>query len=175
MAIKSLNSTAGFSVGDTLIQVIASNTDVTTSNLTVTGNATFSGANVTLGSVSNLHISGGTTGYVLQTDGSGTLSWVAQAGGPGGSPGGSNTQVQFNDASSFGGNAGFTFNKTTTTVTANNFVATSTANLGSISNVTITSGTANQVISTNGSGALSWTTVPRLGLVVATAMGMNLL
>ena len=28
-------------------------------------------------------------------------------------PGGTNTQVQFNDASVFGGNAGFTFNKTT--------------------------------------------------------------
>jgi len=41
-------------------------------------------ANVTLGAVANLHISGGTNGYVLQTDGSGTLSWVAQSGGGGG-------------------------------------------------------------------------------------------
>ena len=40
-------------------------------------------ANVTLGSVSNLHVSGGTNGYVLSTDGSGGLSWVAQSGGGG--------------------------------------------------------------------------------------------
>ena len=38
-------------------------------------------ANVTLGAVGNLHISGGTSTYVLSTDGAGTLSWVAQSGG----------------------------------------------------------------------------------------------
>jgi len=42
-------------------------------------------ANVTLGAVGNLHISGGTNSYVLSTDGSGNLSWVAQSGGGGGS------------------------------------------------------------------------------------------
>lgn len=40
------------------------------------------------------------------------------ASGGGGSPGGSDTQVQFNDAGSFGGNAGLTFNKTTQVTTA---------------------------------------------------------
>jgi hypothetical protein len=40
-------------------------------------------ANVTLGAVSNLHISGGTNAYVLSTDGSGNLSWVAQSAGNG--------------------------------------------------------------------------------------------
>ena len=38
---------------------------------------------------------------------------VAVASDSGGSPGGSNTQVQFNDGSSFGGNSNFTYNKTT--------------------------------------------------------------
>ena len=76
------------------------------SNLVVEGQ-------VNLGDVGNVIIYGGENGYVLQTDGEGTLSWTAQSGGGGGngSPGGSNTQVQFNDASSFGGNAGFTFDK----------------------------------------------------------------
>jgi hypothetical protein len=37
-------------------------------------------SNVTLGAVGNLHISGGSANYVLQTNGSNTLSWVAQAG-----------------------------------------------------------------------------------------------
>ena len=141
-------------------------------------------ANVTLGGVSNLHISGGTANYVLSTNGSGSLSWTPQPaaltvvvddftgdgsttvytlsvtpgsiddttvnyngaillrtsyslsvaniifssppengseievttiggsyGGGGGTPGGSNTQVQFNDDTVFGGSAAFTFNK----------------------------------------------------------------
>ena len=40
------------------------------------------------------------------------------AGGGGGTPGGSNTQVQFNDGGAFAGNAGMTFNKTTGVFTA---------------------------------------------------------
>jgi hypothetical protein len=42
-----------------------------------TGNLLVSESNVTLGNVSNLHISGGTSGYILQTDGSGSLSWAS--------------------------------------------------------------------------------------------------
>lgn len=41
-----------------------------------TGNLLVSESNVTLGSVGNLHISGGSNGYLLKTNGSGTLSWV---------------------------------------------------------------------------------------------------
>jgi len=87
---------------------------LTVSNATGIVNFTTT-ANVTLGAVANLHISGGTSGYVLQTDGSGTLSWVAQSGGGGGgSPGGLDTYVQFNDGgTTFGGNAQLTYNKTT--------------------------------------------------------------
>ena len=62
--------------------------------------------------VGNLNISGGENGFVLQTDGEGNLSWTAQTGGGGnGSPGGANTQVQFNNSGAFGGNSGFTFDK----------------------------------------------------------------
>ena len=49
----------------------------TLANLTVTGNVALSGANVTLGAVGNLHITGGTANYYLKTDGSGTISWAA--------------------------------------------------------------------------------------------------
>jgi len=35
--------------------------------------------NVTLGTVGNVHITGGTNGYLLSTNGSGNLSWVAPA------------------------------------------------------------------------------------------------
>jgi hypothetical protein len=60
-----------------------SNTNVSAYLSTYTGNlsasnVSFTGANVSLGSVSNLHIDGGTSGYFLTTDGSGGLSWAAQ-------------------------------------------------------------------------------------------------
>ena len=72
-----------------------------------------------LGAVGNVTIIGGSVGQVLSTDGAGNLSWVDQSGNGGnGSVGGANTQIQFNDAGSFGGNTGFTFNKTTGIFTA---------------------------------------------------------
>ena len=50
-------------------------------------------------------------GYVLSCTVGGAMSWVAQAGG---SPGGSNTYVQYNNSSAFGGVDTFTFNGTGT-------------------------------------------------------------
>jgi hypothetical protein len=48
-----------------------------------TGDLLVSQANVTLGSISNLHISGGNNGYFLSTNGNGTLAWAdAQASVP---------------------------------------------------------------------------------------------
>ncbi len=44
-----------------------------------TGSLLVSEPNVSLGNVSNLHISGGTNGYVLSTDGSSNLSWLDPA------------------------------------------------------------------------------------------------
>jgi hypothetical protein len=81
--------------------------------------------------VSNLHIQGGTNGYVLATDGTGNLSWTAGGGGGGnGTPGGSNTQIQYNDAGTFGGSAYLTFNESTNTFqVAGNLIAKS-AQLG---------------------------------------------
>jgi hypothetical protein len=83
--------------------------------------------------ISNVHISGGTNGYVLQTDGTGNLSWTAQTGGGGGNgvPGGSNTQVQFNDAGVFGGADNFTYDKITNVFNAENITG-NTANLGNL-------------------------------------------
>lgn len=57
---------------------VVNQTETITGNLSA-GNVSFTGANVSLGSVSNLHITGGTSGYFLKTDGSGTLSWAAQS------------------------------------------------------------------------------------------------
>lgn len=51
---------------------------------------------------------GGTTDF-LRADG----SFATPSGGSGGSPGGADTNVQYNDGGSFGGDAAFTFNDTT--------------------------------------------------------------
>lgn len=56
----------------------------TTGILSTTGNVTFTGANVSLGAIGNVKITGGSNAYVLSTDGAGNLSWVAQSGGGGG-------------------------------------------------------------------------------------------
>ena len=139
-------------------------TGLTVSNATGIVNFTTT-ANVTLGAVANLHISGGSADYVLKTDGAGNLSWVAQSGGGGGgSPGGSNTQIQFNDAGSFGGTANLTFDKTSNTLSATNltsggtvnFTTASNVSLGSVGNIKIAGGSADQVLKTDGTGNLSW-------------------
>jgi len=78
---------ANISIGGTSNVVVVSSSGITTTGLTVsnaTGVVNFiSTANVSLGSVANLKISGGTNGYVLQTDGAGNLAWVVQSGGGG--------------------------------------------------------------------------------------------
>lgn len=68
MAIRPLNSIAGFSTGDPAIQVIQANGDITTVNLTANGVSN-------LGPVSNLIITGGSADQYLKTDGVGNLSW----------------------------------------------------------------------------------------------------
>ena len=122
---------------------------IISSTATVTGNSTFGGtlqvsgggqlkvlgtvntassSNVFLGNVENIHISGGTNGYLLATDGAGNLSWSAGGGGGGnGTPGGSNTQIQYNDTGAFGGSAYLTFNEATNTFQiAGNLIANTT-------------------------------------------------
>ncbi len=59
----------------------------TAATFSFTGNTSFSGANVSLGSVSSLRITGGSANNVLKTDGSGNLSWVEQSAGGGGGSG----------------------------------------------------------------------------------------
>jgi hypothetical protein len=55
------------------------------------------------------------TGQVDVTlpDSTGILALLSDVGSGGGTPGGANTQVQFNDGGAFAGNAGMTFNKST--------------------------------------------------------------
>ena len=118
----------------------------TLTGLTTTGLANFIGAsNVALGAVGNVHITGGNNGQYLQTDGTGNMAWVSGGGTGNGVVGGSDTQIQFNDGGIFGGNAGFTFNKTTGNVAIpNNLSVTSNIAVGNISATgNITAGNVN--------------------------------
>lgn len=118
-------------------------------------NVTWNGSNLSLGNVANVQITGGINGYVLQTDGTGNLSWTAQTGGGGGNgvPGGANTQIQYNDSGSFGGNVGFTFNEITGNVSIpNNLSAvTLTGNIITASqpNITTVGNLSNLVVNGN--------------------------
>jgi hypothetical protein len=69
MALKPLNSVAGFSVGETPANIILANGDITTTNITTTGKSN-------LNAIGNVIISGGSNGQVIQTDGLGNLSFV---------------------------------------------------------------------------------------------------
>ena len=117
------------------ITSVGSLTGLTVSNASGVVNFTTT-ANVSLGAVGNVHITGGSSGYVLQTDGSGTLSWVAQSVGGGSniSNGTSNVNIASsggNVTTSVGGNA----NILTVTGTGANIDGTfSTTGLVTISN-----------------------------------------
>ena len=109
------------------------------------------------------------SGKYLTTDGTNT-SWATVSGG--GSPGGSTTQVQFNNAGAFGGSANFTWDGTNVQLgtqgalrfadaDSSNYVAfKAPTTIGT--NVTWTlpsiDGSSTQVLSTNGAGTLSWVT-----------------
>jgi hypothetical protein len=162
---------------------------------TLTGTATFIGS--TSGTVTvkaaaiagtttfQLPASNGISGYVLVTDGLGNTSW-ASAGGAAGNAAGVDKNVQFNDAGSMAGNAAFNFDKATAALSLgvasattgkiafyNALSANATTIQGGNASAAVTytlptaDGTNGQVLITNGSGALSWTTVAS-GLTVGT-------
>lgn len=101
--------------------------------LTANGTINFSNsANITLGDVANIHINGGLNGYFLQTDGMGNLDWAPSGGGGGAtSPGGENTQIQYNNNGNFAASPFFTFNNSTNTVQIGGKLIANSMQLGS--------------------------------------------
>jgi len=138
---------------------------LTTTNLNVTGGTS-------LGDVANVSILGGLNGYFLQTDGLGQLTWAA--GGNGGSgngnPGGSNTQVQFNNAGTFGGEAGFTYDQVTNILTAQNINSPNFT--GNLTGVASTALTANTVINSSQPNIISLGTLVNLNVDGTIAAGL---
>jgi len=146
----------------------------TFANINATGIVNFTtSANVTLGAVGNVKLTGGTANYVLQTDGAGNLSWAAQSGGGGGggntsniSNGTSNVSIATSDGNvttSVAGNAnimivtGTGVNVAGTLNTTGNTTFTgANVNLGAVANLHISGGTANYMLQTDGVGTLTW-------------------
>jgi hypothetical protein len=96
-----------------------------------TGNTNFTGSNISLGTVANLHITGGSNAQFLRTDGSGNLSWVTGYG---------NSDVG-SYLAAYTGNINFSG---------------SNISLGSVANLHIANGTSGQFLQTDGNGNLSW-------------------
>ena len=71
----------------------------------------------------------GAAGLVMCTDGSGALRFASSSDTVN-NPGGSDTNVQFNDGGNFGGSANFTWDDTT--VKASNFCTAGTATLATV-------------------------------------------
>ena len=146
-------------------------------------NVTWNGSKLSLGNVANVLITGGTNGYVLQTDGTGNLSWTAQTGNGGsgnGVPGGANTQIQYNDSGNFGGNAGFTFNEVSGNVNMPNDLIVSGNVYGNIigystnSNYANFAGTAFSIAGANVIGAVANATTANTAGTVTTNAQPNI-
>ncbi len=92
-----------------------------------TGLTSYTTGDLLYASASNVlsKLAAGTNGHYLKLD-AGVPTWAAGGGGSG-SPGGSDTQVQFNDSSAFGGDSGLTFNKTTNALTVGGATVTTSA------------------------------------------------
>jgi hypothetical protein len=144
--------------------IVSTDTD---GNLSLTPNGT---GNLVLDGL-NWPQADGDPDYVLKTNGSGQLAWAAQSGG-GGTPGGSDTQIQYNSSGSFAGASGLVTDGSNLTLNAQGdvrFADSDSSNWVAFqapatvaSNVTWTlpdaDGTDGQVIKTNGTGTLSWIT-----------------
>ena len=169
--------------------------------VTINGNTTLSGTNtgdqnifqtiavsgqsdvVADGATDTLTLAAGSN-ITITTNATTDTITIAASGGSG-TPGGSDTQVQFNDASAFGGDSGLTYNKTSNVLTCDTQItiggnATAAGKLKLLEDtddgahgVTLTvpalagdytltlpttDGNADEVLKTDGSGVLSWTT-----------------
>ena len=184
--VGNITSTANISIsGDYTGSNVALSTNISASNgafrnlVTVGSNLTINNSavlrvagsfnsagspNITLGTLSNIHITGGTAGQVVATDGTGNLYWSTGGGGGNGSPGGTNESVQFNNGGDFGGTTDFVYDSgsqrlSVPNIKSNasaNFWGASSVNLGNIGNLHIAGGINGYVLQTDGSGNLSW-------------------
>ena len=103
-----------------------------------------------LSDINDRNSSTGTPGYKLTPHASGGVQWVAD---PGGTPGGSNTHVQYNASGAFGGESTFTYNSTSNQLDIANLYVTTGLRDGANS-----LGTNRELLTTTGTGS-RWKTV----------------
>ena len=153
MALRPLNSIAGFSTGDPAVTIVQANGDITTINFTANGISN-------VGNVGNLKVIGGSSGQFIQTDGAGNLTF-ATISTSSISNGNSNVDIPVangNVTVSVGGNSNIAvFSSTGANVVA--LDVTGISNLGNVGNVKITGGNAGEYLSTDGLGNLSWDSI----------------
>jgi len=98
---SSLTDLNGGNVSGQVSNALVAGTVYTNAQPNITSVGTLTGVTVTgvsnFGAVGNVIITGGTSGYVLSTNGSGNLSWVAQSGG------GGSTETDFTPSFLLGG------------------------------------------------------------------------
>lgn len=116
---------------------------ITNTGLVSNSNITFTGANVSLGNVSNLEILGGSNGFFLRTDGAGNLDWA----------------LPTSNFSNFAGTVTGTNQPNITALGSLSILTVvGSANLGNVSNIIITGGNNGYFLQTDGAGNLSWVT-----------------
>jgi Chaperone of endosialidase/LVIVD repeat len=141
---QNYNVTAQTNAIDQLSGTAITNPDITGGSIT---NANISGGTISGGIISGATFSGTTTLETLAVSGGATSTFasgiditagcfaiggtcITSSGGGAGNPGGSDTQVQFNEAGSFGGSASFTFATSTNLLTVLNASTTLFSALG---------------------------------------------
>jgi hypothetical protein len=126
-------STVGGVITGTSVSVTGTVTGASVVGGIITGTSTSVTGNVTGGNISTVGlitaIGNVYTGNIL-TNGYYYANGAVFGGGGGGTPGGSNTYVQFNDNGAFNGSAGFTFNKTTNAIATTGAISTTGAVTG---------------------------------------------
>jgi len=146
-----------------VIEEISSSDTVVIDNLRVSATAN-------LGAVGNVTITGGTNGQILKTNGSGVLSWTNDAS----TPAGSNTQIQFNNTSSFGSSANLTFDYSNSNLTlTGNANITGTTSLNVITGNSLSLGTGNLTSAFNIFASNSVTLLQGSGAVFRPTSGNN--
>jgi hypothetical protein len=132
-----LGGNSNFTYNPTTSTLSITNANITTGNITTLNTVTSN-----LGDIANVHISGGSAGYRLQTDGLGNLSWQAPVGGGNANVAGSNTQIQYNNGTNLGASANLTFNSSTKILTVDYIVANGSG-LTSLTGANVTGTVAN--------------------------------
>ena len=160
-----LSSITGGNVTGTVANATYATTAGTATTATTAGTVTSNAqANITsVGVLTSLSVSGNTqsgnllTAGVVSATGNITGNYFIGNGSAltgisaGGSPGGANTQIQYNNASAFAGNANLTFNNTTGNVNLGNLIFTTSNAVNYINTVATNTGVPANVFSLNSS------------------------